>query len=268
MKIVIQFIGFCLVFYTLILGVLYFFQDKFLFYPGGEPFGDCPGMERRNAGAKTEDGIRYYSREKAIADKWIIIFHGNAGNACDRTYFLDVLHNMNANLVVFEYPGFGKDSNVPGEEIFLKQGIHLIQQIKEKNSEKLPIYLMGESLGTGVATYVATQIDISGLILISAYPSMAQVAQYHYPLFPTNYLIKHKFNADIWASQTLAPVLLFHGTDDDIIPIHFARQQVLNFKGKAEFVEIPDCGHNDLIDRGEQILQEKIQYFLLKTRGN
>nr|MBC8441891.1 hypothetical protein [Candidatus Desulfobacula maris] len=48
----------------------------------------------------------------------------------------------------------------------------------------------------------------------------------------------------------------------------FARQQYLNFKGEKELVEILDCGHNDIIDKGEKILQEKIGNFLLDTRTN
>ena len=268
MKSFIQIISYVMVFYTLILVALYFFQDKMLFFPSTSQFGDCPEMERRNARAQTIGGIRYYLETKPEPDSWIVIFHGNAGNACDRVYFLDLLKEFNSNLIVFEYPGYGKDLNVPGESIFLQQALDLILYIKKKDHQKLPVYLMGESLGTGVATFIAAQTDINGLILISAYPSLAKVAQYHYPLFPVKFLMKHKFPAHTWAGQTTTRVILFHGIKDDIIPIHFARQQYLNFKGEKELVEIPDCGHNDIIDTGEKILQQKIRGFLSNTRAN
>lgn len=268
MKLIMQIIGFGIAFYAFALVALYFFQDKLLFFPSASQFGDCPAMETRNAGAESVNGIRYYLKTKPDPDSWIVIFHGNAGSACDRTYFIDLLKDFNANLVVFEYPGYGKDVNKPGESIFLKQALELVSHIKTKNSQHLPVYLMGESLGTGVATFVASQTDIKGLILISSYLSIAKLAQYHYSLFPVTFLMKHKFNAHAWAEQTKTPVILFHGIDDDIIPIHFARLQVLNFKGEKELIEIPDCGHNDIIDIGEKIIQEKIQDFLLNIRSD
>ncbi|MCD4676185.1 MAG: alpha/beta hydrolase [Desulfobacula sp.] len=267
MKFIIQVISFGLSCYALILVALYFFQDKLLFFPGPTPFGDCPEMEQRNARAETLKDIRYYQKIKPEPDNWIIIFHGNAGNACDRTYFLDFLKDFNSNLIVFEYPGYGKDSNAPGETIFLNQALELISHIKKKDKARLPVYLMGESLGTGVATWIATKTDIKGLILISSYTSIAQVAQHHYSWLPVKFLMKHKFLAHTWAGQTRTPVILFHGINDNIIPIHFARQQFLNFKGEKELVEIPDCGHNDIIDTGEKILKEKLWQFLLKTSG-
>jgi len=267
MKLIIVGLGFGLVCYMFILAALYFFQGKLLFFPGSTRFEDCPEMEKRHAAAETFGDIRYYLQIKKDADSWIVIFHGNAGNACDRIYFLDLLKNTTSNLAVFEYPGFGKDLNVPGETIILKQALELILYIKKKDAAHLPVYLMGESLGTGVATFVATRTDIRGLILISAYPSLAQVGQYHYPLFPVNYLIRHKFKAHAWAGQTATPVILFHGSNDDIIPIHFARRQVLNFTGEKELVEIPGCGHNDIVDVGETILKQNIQKFISKTVG-
>ncbi|MBU8909837.1 MAG: alpha/beta hydrolase [Desulfobacterales bacterium] len=266
MKFVIQVISFGLSCYILILVVLYFFQDKLLFFPGPAPFGDYPEMEKRNARAEAVLDIRYYLKTKPDPDSWIVIFHGNGGNAGDRVYFMDLLKDFNSNLVVFEYPGYGKDLNAPGESIFLKQSLELILHIKKKDQDNLPIYLMGESLGTGVATWIATRTDVKGLILISPYTSIAQVAQHHYFWLPVKFLMKHKFLAHTWAGQTRTPVILFHGINDDIIPIHFARQQILNFKGEKELIEIPDCGHNDIIDTGEKILQGKIRDFMLKAQ--
>lgn len=267
MKLILVTIGFGLSLYALVLVLLYFFQDKLLFFPGSGSFGACPEMEQRGASAQTASGIRYYALEKKAPDNWIVIFHGNAGNAGDRAYFFDLLKDLNSNMVVFEYPGYGKDWNKPGEKIFLSQALELVFLIKGLDKKSLPIYLMGESLGTGVATWVAGQTEISGLILISPYPSIAAVAQYHYPWFPVKFLMKHKFSADDWAGRTTTPAILFHGINDDIIPIQFAREQYLNFKGEKELVEIESCGHNDIVDIGEKMIQQKIRNFLARKKG-
>ena len=248
--------------YVVVVAMLYFFQEKFLFFPGYGIFGNCPAMKRYQASAETAGEIRYYLRADASPENWVVVFHGNAGNACDRTYFFDLLKGLPSNIVLFEYPGFGKDANVPGESVILKQALELMAHIKERNSEERPVFLLGESLGTGVATFAATQTAVSGLILFSAYPSISQVARHHYPWAPVSYLMKHPFNADIWARQTEVPALFFHGVNDDIIPIHLGRGQIKNFKGRTEMVEIPHCGHNDLIDPGEPLIRDKIKGFM------
>ena len=267
MKSIIQFICFGFTLYALILVVFYFLQNKMLFFPGPTPFGKCQDMKQRGAKPLSIEGARYYLQTKPNSDNWIIIFHGNAGNACDRVYFLDLLKDFNSNVAVFEYPGYGKDLNSPGENIFLVQALELIQHIKETDQNNLPVYLMGESIGTGVATFVASQTKINGLILISGYTSIAKVAQYHYPWLPVKYLMRNKFAAHTWAGQTTTPAILFHGIKDDIIPIQFARNQLLNFNGQKELVEIPECGHNDIIDVGEKVLQQKIRFFIKKIQS-
>ena len=250
--------------YALILVAFYLFQEKMIFFPGLSRFGDCQEMEKQGAQAESFGDIRYYIRKTPSPDNWIVIFHGNAGNACDRTYFTDLLSDFNSNLVVFEYPGFGRDKNKPGEPLILAKAVALIRHIETLNPSGLPIFLMGESLGTGVATYAATRTKISGLILIAAYTSLADVAQYHYPWLPVKRLMKHRFDASSWARQTLAPALLFHGTEDDIIPIRFAREQSACFKGHAGLVEIPGAGHNDITDTGTTLIRENTRSFMMK----
>lgn len=265
MKFFIQIIGTGLLFYCVIGAALFFLQEKMLFFPMGAPFGTCPQMDNYHAKAVDFNGIRYYLKEAPHPENWIIVFHGNAGNACDRTYFWDLLSGLNSNLVIFEYPGYGDDGNAPGQKLILEQARELVSQIKKTRSGSLPIFLMGESLGTGVATWVSTQTHISGLILVSAYTSIANVAQHHYPWLPVQYLLKHKFLAHLWAQESISPAIFFHGIDDDIIPITFAREQVLNFKGKAQLVEIEKCGHNDIVYVGKDIMQNSIRTFISKT---
>lgn len=249
--------------YGFILAIFYLFQERFLFFPGGSAFGDCPEMEKCNATSERFGNIRYYLQTQSHPDSWIIVFHGNAGNACDRTYFLDLLKDFNSNIIIFEYPGYGKDLNKPKQTLIIEQALELTLHIKNINPDDLPIYLMGESLGTGVATITAAHTDVNGLILVSPYPSIAAVAQHHYPWVPVKYLLKHRFQADFWAARIQTPAILFHGMDDDIIPIKFAWQQVENFAGEKKLVEFPECGHNDILDLEEKRIQEEIKGFML-----
>jgi hypothetical protein len=258
-KAVIMVTGSAVALYALVLAAFYLFQEKIIFFPGLARFGHCPDMQRRGAKAESFGDIRYYIQKSPSPVQWIIIFHGNAGNACDCTYFLDLLEGFPANRVVFEYPGFGRDGKKPGEAAILEGALALVRHIQTLEPG-LPVYLMGESLGTGVAAFVANQTPVSGLILISAYPSLARIARYHYPWLPVHWLMKHRFEASAWAGQT--PALLFHGAADDIIPIRFAREQLACFKGEKSLVEIPGAGHNDITDVGTGLIREKIRSFI------
>ncbi len=248
--------------YLFILIAMYLFQETFLFFPDQSPFGQCPGMFNDDVISRQAGDVRFYSKEVEDSDKWVIIFHGNAGNACDRTYLFDLLKDTKSNIAILEYPGYGNDSNKPSQSIILEHAFKLVRHIREMDSRALPIYLLGESLGTGVATFVASTSEVSGLILISAYTSISDVAQHHYPWLPVKYLIKHSFNATLWANKTQAPVILFHGINDNIIPIEFARRQLINFHGQKKLIEISNSGHNDIVDRGANILHENIKAFI------
>ncbi len=258
-KTVVMVLGSAAALYAIVLAAFYLFQEKMIFFPGPARFGHCPDMGHRGAKAESFGDIRYYIQKSPSPAQWIIIFHGNAGNACDRTYFLDLLEGFNVNLVVFEYPGFGRDGKKPGETVILEGALALVNHIQAL-APGLPVYLMGESLGTGVATFVASQTPVSGLILISAYPSLSRVARYHYPWLPVHRLMKHRFEASTWAGRT--PALLFHGEEDDIIPIRFAREQLACFKGEKSLVEIPGAGHNDITDVGTSLIREKVHSFI------
>lgn len=232
MKFFIQIIGIGLLFYCVIGAALYFFQEKMLFFPMGAPFGTCPQMDHYGAKAVASNGIRYYIKEQSDPDSWVVIFHGNAGNACDRTYFWDLLSGTQANLVVFEYPGFGGDTQSPGEKLILEQALKLVFQIKNTPSGTLPIYLMGESLGTGVATWVSTQTKISGLILVSAYTSLADVGQNHYPWLPVKYLLKHRFSAEGWAKKPFLRPFFFTALMMTLSPSHLPDGRYLTLREK------------------------------------
>lgn len=248
--------------YIVITALFYFFQEKMLFFPSGPAFGRCPQMDRYGARAVESGAVRYYLKENPAAVNWIIVFHGNAGNACGRTYFFDLFDGECSNIVICEYPGYGQDKKRPGEAEIRRAALALITHVKGLPAGRLPVYLAGESLGTGVATWAATQAEVSGLILISAYTTISKVARHHYPWLPVTALLKHPFPAETWAAACDTPALLFHGKADEIIPVKFAREQARQFKGDVRLVEIENCGHNDIVDTGRRIIRENIREFI------
>ena len=249
--------------YSVILVFFFFFQNSFMFFPASEKFGRCPEMERYSVKAVSSGSLRFYLREVDKPLSWIVIFHGNAGSACDRMYYVDLFQDIPANIVILEYPGFGKDGRKPGEEIILSEAFDLIKHIQKVQSEKLPIYLLGESLGTGVATWLAAEEEVQGLILISPYTSFVDLAVAHYFWLPVNLLLKNRFLADKWAKNVNSKVLAFHGMKDTIIPIKFARRQMTNFTCPKKLIEFDNTAHNDITITGKRVIQNEVEKFIL-----
>lgn len=236
------------------LGLLYQFQHKLLFHPGPKQFGDCDIA--RDAGAlpisveNENSRIRYFWIETRNARANIIYFHGNAGSACDRLPLAKDLAAMNLNVAVVEYPGFGGDALKPSEARILANAEAVYRYIAEKTQGTATL-LFGESLGTGVATKIASEHEVAGLILQSPYPSIRKLAKMHYPYFPVDAVLIHNFEAESWAKLVTASTLILQGKNDTIIPPAFAREQSGNFVRLHAFEEFDGFGHNDLAFENE-----------------
>jgi len=248
--------------YGLIVLAVFVFQNRLMFFPSGAKFGNCPAAEQSGMEAVREGNTRYYVRRASPSSPWIVVFHGNAGSACDRIYFAELFRSLDANIVLFEYPGYGGDSRKPGQTLILDEARRLIHHVRDKTPDGTRLFLLGESLGTGVAVWLAGEMPVAGLILVSPYTSIVDVAAAHYFWLPVRLLLKNRFPADRWAEKVEAPVIAFHGKQDRIIPIPFARRQIKNFTGRADLFEIDDAGHNDITVTAGRFIRDEVRRFV------
>jgi pimeloyl-ACP methyl ester carboxylesterase len=254
--------------YLGLLLLAFFSQERMLFFPSLENFDDCAPTVRsgtiRPVRARHGDiELRYHLHEKPGAKAWLIVFHGNGGSACDRAFYTDLLEELPLRTVLVEYPGYAGDSGELSEENFLRYALALQEHIETLNSKtgNQPIILLGESLGAGITTYIAANKPVAGMILISPYTAIEDIAVGVFPWLPVRLVLKHKFRADAWAKRVTAPVLILHGARDSIIPIEFGRQQARNFATLRSFVELPDSGHNDwMLEDGDLARTKLVAY--------
>jgi len=267
---ILRILGLLLGSYLAIVALFYFVQHKFVFIPDHRDFNNCQPMQYYGAQPVTVEGqqkIRLYLKQSENPQKWMIIFHGNAGTACDRFYFVDGFSQDSLNIVVAEYPGYAGDRTPFEQKNLLNNALAVYDHIQSLNSNKLPIYVFGESLGTGVATFVASQRETAGLILHSAYNSVAEVGKDRFPYLPVRQLARFPFPANLWAKKVQCPVLAFHGTADDVIPIRFAEKQIKNFSNTVDFVKVPGAGHNEILDKAGSEYWQKVKSFLDSQPG-
>jgi len=245
--------------YLTVHGIFFFFQKSLLFFPDQTSLKKCSIVNLKNFEYFEQDDVRYIKSTKENAKANLVLFHGNAGSACNRSVYVEGLNSLPINIILAEYPGYAGDTfGEMSEESFLLNAQKIISKIKR---DKLPIFLYGESLGSAVATYLASKNEIRGLLLNNAYTSITDIAKIHYPFLLVEYLNTNSFNAKSWAKAVNVAPIVFEGVQDQIIPIENVEQQVKNFKKTPFFHRIQNVGHNDLLN--SPIVFEEAKNYIL-----
>lgn len=186
------------------------------------------GLEPWRDAAGTIIGWKARSRPGATPTNRMVVFHGNAGFALLRSHFVEGFGGLDEGRLwdvhLFEYPGFGARRGALGEASFLEAGTAAIAQLAK--ADRRPIYLLGESLGSGLGTALAARRDppIAGLFLLTPYASLPAVAKHHYPWVPVTFILR-----DRWDSLSALPsyrgrVAVMIASDDEVCPAQQGRQ--------------------------------------------
>lgn len=152
----------------------------------------------------------------------LLVLHGNAGSAADRTYLRDAFQGeampMALDVVLLEYPGYGPRPGRPGETALVTAAVEALERLAQER--RGPVVLLGESLGSGAATLAAARRPdlVRGLLLVTPLKSVPVVARRHYPLLPS-FLARDRFEADRALAKLTMPVgFLVAGRDEVVFP--------------------------------------------------
>lgn len=243
---------------------LYLFQAKIIF-PATQEANVTLEQARRLGFTKNilHEGDIVYERRSDNAKAWILFFHGNGGTAIDRTYFFEPIKDLPFNIVLVEYPGYHGAPGSPSQASLLAQSLRVFSHYRANSP--LPFILYGESMGTSVSTYLASKRRIRGLILQSPFASIAALAADTYPKFMIDLILKHPMPTKDWAKSVDVPVLVLHGSNDQVVPIDHGKDLFQAFStSKKEFVEIAEASHfSDSLHTKEY--WEKVRSFLEVT---
>lgn len=222
--------------------ILFFMQRNYIYFPTNQDFYDCAGFA--DAEKVNWQGTRMYVKQKT--DRWVVIYHGNAGSACDRSYLKLEFEKLGYSYIFVEYTGYSNDDLKPSQEKLVKDvkaTIDYLEQFKPGS-----VAVLGESLGTALASYHASVGKVEKLLLIAAFHNLSDLAAYHYKPYPVKLLLRDKFPAEEWLTET-DNILFIHGARDDIIPVQFGRRFYQGIQAdQKQFVEIKGAGHNDIYD--------------------
>lgn len=180
----------------------------------------------------------------------LLYFHGNGENLATmwQAGLFKQLQELDVNFLVIDYPGYGRSTGKPSE-LLVMESAQVAFDWLEENYPQTPRILAGWSLGAAVAIHtVAKNADrVSGLIALSAWTSLPDVAREHYPNWIVNLFLKEKYSSLQMVKKINCPALFIHGARDRIIPISQVKHLSENYSKLSRFIEIPFADHNSLM---------------------
>lgn len=232
--------------------VLYFLQEKFIFRPKKLPADyayqfDIPFREINLPVTEEKNlSIVQFTVPDSVRKGIVLYFHGNRGNINRYANQATLFTQNEYEVWMMDYPGFGKSTGKRTEKILYEDALTFYKMAHSKvPAEQIIIY--GRSLGSGIASQLASVRDCKKLILETPYYSMDALAQHYFFMYPVSPMSKYSLPTWQHLEYVKAPVIIFHGTKDKVIPYKQAERLVMKKNG-ARLITIPKGGHNNLAD--------------------
>lgn len=193
---------------------------------------------------------------------WLIYFHGNASNISYHLgYTTRLVQELQVNLLLAEYRGFFKSDGKAFEKGIVQDARRYYDYLIEQGVAPKDIILYGYSLGSGVATDLASKVDIAALILEAPYTSVPEAAQAAYgPWLPTS-LIRNRYASIKKIASIDAPLFIAHGEQDRTIPFELGKKLFAAGVEPKAFRPFTG-GHTTLVEGEHPEITTEIQQFL------
>lgn len=186
----------------------------------------------------------------------ILLCHGNAGNISHRLDKLAKLHGLGANVLIFDYRGFGQSEGQPSEKgTYADAEAAYRWLVNAKALAPGSIVFYGESLGCAVAVEMAIRHpDAAGIILESPFTSTVAMAARVFPWLPAKWIVRYHYDSLSKIPRLRMPLLILHSPQDEIVPFEMGRRLFAAAPEPKQFVELVG-GHNEGYDvSGERYL--------------
>ncbi|MDR3418264.1 MAG: hypothetical protein P4L83_18985 [Nevskia sp.] len=223
--------------------VLYFEQRRLLYFP----------QHTRTTADHTDFAL---DRDGVVLRGWVV----NPGQDHALLYFGgngDAIQTMRDNfrrwapgwtVYLVAYRGYGASEGEPTERALFGDAVALYDDVRTRHAG---IGAMGRSLGSGVATYLASVRPIDRLALVTPYDSIAHLAQARFPLFPAELTLKDKYESWRYAPKVRCPVLVLEAEQDLTVPAWSTQRLLGFFSPPPRVIRIPHSGHGSIVDSAD-----------------
>ncbi len=238
-----------------LIGILfYFLQDWILFHPiplarNYDYHFSAPHTELNLPYDKETNLniIQFHPSADTIVKGVVLYFHGNRNNIARYAQYAVNFTSHGYDVWMIDYPGFGKSTGVFTEEKLYDYALQLYRLARTRFSPS-QIIIYGKSFGTCLAGQLAAVRDCKSLVLETPCYSMESLVSHWLPIYPVENLLHYQFPTNEYLQKVTAPVIIFHGTSDGLIPYRNAKKLTALMKPGDEFFTIENGAHNNLND--------------------
>ncbi len=229
---------------------LYFFQERFLFHPEKLPKDFVFQYENQQVeeyNLELQDGAVINGLHfKSDNPKGVVYYlKGNSKSIKGWGKFAVDFTLHNYDVIMIDYRGFGKSTGKLSQESMKRDALYVYDRIKEKVKEHR-IIVYGRSLGTGLATKVASMNNPKALILACPYFSMSKNAKRYLPLVPLGLVMRYRMPTYKWIKYVKCPIRIIHGTKDRVIRFNSSVRLSQLKPDSTKLYPIIGGGHKDL----------------------
>jgi uncharacterized protein len=180
----------------------------------------------------------------------ILYFQGNAGNLESQARLVKPLYDAGYGLFMLGYRGYGGNAGEPSEQGLYTDARSALRFLGERGVSENQIVLYGRSLGTGVATQIASEIEARGLILQAPFTSVPDMGAEQYPWLPVRLLARDQFNTLAKIGRVGEPLFVYWGSQDRTVPPHHPAAVFAAASEPKTHLIIEGAGHSNLFRIG------------------
>jgi len=240
-------------------------QRSLIYYPPHFPAervdesAQQAGMERWRDAAGHAIGMKRLSARQPAAGKLLIVYGNGSWSVGCAHYADDLQRVVPFDVFILEYPGYADRAGKPTER-------NLFQAADEAwpaLGTNQPVYVLGESLGSGVAAYLAGTHpgQVAGMILLSPYNRLAGPAHTRMPFLPVSLLLVDRFASEDYLKPYHGPVGIVVDGCDTIVPEKFGRLLFNGYGGPKQLWEFPAGQHIQVMESPGQFWREVVSFW-------
>ncbi len=236
--------------------LLFFLQEKLIFFPEKLPknFQFRFYQQYEEISIKTHDNVLLNSiLFKADNSKGVIFYlHGNAGSLNSWGEVAGIYTNLNYDVFMPDYRGYGKSEGTINSEQQLYKDVQTVYENLKTRYDESKIVILGYSIGTGPATKIAAANHPKLLILQSPFFSLTDLAKNLYPIIPT-FILKYKFETNKFIKECTMPIVIFHGDRDEIIYYNSSVKLKRLMKETDTLITLTGQSHNGMSSNSQYL---------------
>jgi len=233
--------------YVLVCSGLYFYQESILFFPEkleqDYQFQFANEFIEKNIITDSGTIINTLLFQQENSKGVIFYLHGNGGSLRSIGNESENFLPLGYDVFLIDYPGYGKSSSIITNQQELYEDVQNVYDDLKVSYTEDKIVIIGYSIGTGIAAHLASNNNPDKLVLHAPYYSMTDMMRRNYPIIPT-FILRYDLATNEYLKNCEIPVYLFHGVDDDVIPIESS--EMLSKEFDIPFYKLENQGHNGM----------------------